>query len=251
MMMKAMTDATPCVATAAIAEGSQLKALLDEAGERGLADPAESQRGEGDAELGGRDVSVERLNRPARQPSFGIPSRASSSSRVRRAPDERELGRDEEGVGKDQDDDRGQVDDDRATSAGSIRCKSNTRKRLPASIRDDSPFLGPSVRRARSALPTAVRERPDHPGHGEPQFSRTSAAAATRRFASTRCASTGSISRPRPGPSTPASGRRRCGGSIPPCARRSSWRWIACGPITSTSGSPGSRSPRTTAVSSG
>ena len=83
------------------------------AGDRGLAHPAEPQARRGDAELGGGDVAVERLNRAVRQPSFAIPGPGHLVQPRAPCPDERELGGDEEGIGEHQDDDRGQADDDR------------------------------------------------------------------------------------------------------------------------------------------
>ncbi len=59
MMMKAMAEATPWVAMAAKVLGSQLNPSADQTGQRRLADPAEAQGGEGDAELGGRDVAAQ------------------------------------------------------------------------------------------------------------------------------------------------------------------------------------------------
>ena len=53
--------------------GQPGEAALDQACQGRLADPAEPEGGERDAELGGGDIAVERLYRTARQSSFAIP----------------------------------------------------------------------------------------------------------------------------------------------------------------------------------
>ena len=59
MMMNAMIEAVAWVAIASAAAGSHRNAAADQARQRRLADPAQAQRGEGDPQLGGRDVAVE------------------------------------------------------------------------------------------------------------------------------------------------------------------------------------------------
>ena len=113
MMMKAMADATPWVAMVASRGRQPGEAALDQPGERRLADPAEAQRGERDAELGGGDVAVERLYRAAGQPSFAIPRPGHLVQPGPPRADQRELRRHEEGVGEHQDDDRGEAEADR------------------------------------------------------------------------------------------------------------------------------------------
>ena len=67
---------------------------------------------EGDPELRGRDVAVERLYRAAGQPSFAIPGPSQLVEPGLAGSHQRELGRDEEGVGQHQHDDRREADDD-------------------------------------------------------------------------------------------------------------------------------------------
>ena len=88
--------------------GQPAEAALDQPGQRRLADPAEAQRGERDAELGGGDVAVERLYGAAGEPSFAVPGPGHLVQPRAPGADQRELGRDEEGVGEHQDDDRDQ-----------------------------------------------------------------------------------------------------------------------------------------------
>ena len=113
MMMKAMMDATAWVAIMAAWAGSQAKRALDQAGQRRLADPAEAQGGEGDAELGGRDVAVERLNGRPGQPSFAVAGLGHLIEPGLPRADQRELRRHEEGVGEHQHDDGGEAQEDR------------------------------------------------------------------------------------------------------------------------------------------
>ena len=108
-----MAEATPWVATAATRLGSQANAARDQAGQRRLADPAQAQRGERDAELGGGDVAAERLYRAAREPSFAIPRPRQLIQPGAPRADQGELGRHEEGVREHQDDDRGKTETDR------------------------------------------------------------------------------------------------------------------------------------------
>ena len=132
MMMKAMIDATAWVAMVGQRGRQPAEAALDQPGERRLADPAEAQRGEGDAELGGGDVAVERLYRAAGQPSFAIPGPGHLVQPGAPSADQCELGRHEEGVREHQDDDRRPVRDlSRGNAADSIRFKCSTPKVLP------------------------------------------------------------------------------------------------------------------------
>ena len=108
MMMKAI-DRRDAVGGDGRQRGRQpAEAALDQPGQRRLADPAEAQRGERDAELGGGDVAVERLYRAAGQPSFAIPRPGHLVQPRAPSADQRELGRHEEGVREHQDDDRDQ-----------------------------------------------------------------------------------------------------------------------------------------------
>jgi hypothetical protein len=81
------------------------EAIGDQTRERRLADPAQPQRGQGDAQLGGGDVAVERLYRTARQPSFAV---SRTRHLVQPGPPrsyQGEFGRDEKGVREDENDD--------------------------------------------------------------------------------------------------------------------------------------------------
>ena len=59
MMMNAMIEAVAWVAIVAAAAGQPAEGALDQARQGRLADPAQAQRGEGDPQLGSRDVAVE------------------------------------------------------------------------------------------------------------------------------------------------------------------------------------------------
>ncbi len=75
---------------------------LDQVGQGRLPDPPQSQGGQGDPQLGGRDIAVERLNGLEGQSSFSV---AGSGHLLEPGPpgaDQGELGRNEEGVGEDQ-----------------------------------------------------------------------------------------------------------------------------------------------------
>ena len=84
---------------------------LEQGGDRRLADPAQAQRGHGDAELAGGQIGLQMLEDPGGQPRAGA-----AGDRQRLEPDgadldQGELGRDEKGVrGEQQDDgDEGEV----------------------------------------------------------------------------------------------------------------------------------------------
>ena len=113
MMMKAMIDATAWVAMRRGQGRQPGEAALDQARERRLADPAEAQGGEGDAELGGRDVAVERLYGTTGQPSFAVPGLGQLVEAGLPRADQRELRRHEEGVGQHQHDDRAEAQQNR------------------------------------------------------------------------------------------------------------------------------------------
>ena len=100
MMMKAMTDATAWVAIAAAGAGSQANASFDQGRQRRLADPAQSQGGQRDAELGGRDVAIERLYGAASQPSFAVPGLGHLVEPGPSRSHQREFRRHEERVGQ-------------------------------------------------------------------------------------------------------------------------------------------------------
>jgi hypothetical protein len=89
------------------------ESALDETRQRRLADPAEAEGGQGDTELGGGDVAVERLYRAAREPSFAIPRPGQLVEPGAPRPDQGKLGRHEEGVREDENDDRGETEADR------------------------------------------------------------------------------------------------------------------------------------------
>ena len=78
---------------------------VEQAGERGLADPAEREAGEGDPELAGGDVAVEVADAVVDVARAGRP--LGEELLDARAPhgDERELGRDEEAVEQDEEED--------------------------------------------------------------------------------------------------------------------------------------------------
>ena len=216
MMMKAMTDATPWVAMVASVAGSQREAALDQARERRLADPAEAQRGERDAELGGGDVAVERLYRAAGQPSFAIPRPGHLVQPGAPRADQGELGRHEEGVGEHQDDDRDRVRDlSRATRPVPYGFKCSAPKAVTARSPDDSRAGRPAVRGARPAAAPPCRQRSGDPGGRAGASWRTCSPGATRRSANTPAGSTAWTSRPRPGSSTRRAGRAPWAGSPP------------------------------------
>ena len=72
MMANAMPEATACVAIRSIGAGSQVKPPSIRCASAGSPIQPETEGGERDAELGGGDVAVERLNGPAGEPSFAV-----------------------------------------------------------------------------------------------------------------------------------------------------------------------------------
>ena len=113
-MMNAMADATAWVATFGRPAGQPARTPpWIRLRQRRLADPAEPERGEGDAELGGGDVAVERLYRATRQPSFAVPCPRHLVEPGAPRADQGELRRHEEGVRQHQDDDRRETEADR------------------------------------------------------------------------------------------------------------------------------------------
>ena len=224
MMMKAMADATPWVAMVASVVGSQRESALDQSGERRLADPAEAQRGERDAELGGGDVAVERLYRAAGQPSFAIPRpghlvqpRCAARRPARTRPPRRRRSR---APGRRPRRDRGRSRAMRPVPYGTSRSAS---KVLPRGLRDDSRAGRAAVRGARPASFPAVP-------------------AAIRRPGTAVRAHPGGRARPgrRGGPGVHPPVRRRGPGARRLGARR---RHLAGGPGTDRSGTPGGAGP--------
>ena len=86
---------------------------LDHARQRRLADPAESEGGQRDPELGGGDVAVERLNGRAGEPSFAVARLGHLIEPRPPRADQRKLRGHEEGVGEHQHDDGREAEQDR------------------------------------------------------------------------------------------------------------------------------------------
>ena len=85
-----------------------------------LADPAESQGGEGDPQLGGGDVPVEGLDDPEGQRSFAVALPGALLQPGFAGANEGELGCDEIAVGQDQGEDGGNAPGNRRRRCGGI-----------------------------------------------------------------------------------------------------------------------------------
>ena len=93
--------------------GEPAEAVLNQPGERRLADPAETQRSERYPQLSRGDVPVERLYRAARQPSFAISRLRHLVQASLPGPHQGKLGRHEEGVRQDQNHDGHEAQENR------------------------------------------------------------------------------------------------------------------------------------------
>ena len=83
MIRKAIATAMAWAAAAAAARRARQR-RLDEVGEGRLADPAERQRGDGDAELGRGEVGIEVAEGSLQRAGIGRPASTSSVTRLRR-----------------------------------------------------------------------------------------------------------------------------------------------------------------------
>ena len=218
---------------------------IDQARQRRLADPAEAEGGERDAELGGGDVAVERLYGTAGQPSFAVAGLGqshrggSSAHRPARTPPPRRrrwpapAPRRRRG--------RGGSEVTLAVPYASTVTPMRSYREAAGMIRRLAvpPFeaLDPCCRSGAGSDPATREAVAAHPrrrararGRGRPGV----------HPAVRRC-------RPaarRVGAGPRRSGRGRWSESTPRSERPSHWRWTGCGNTTSTSGKRGSRSSR-------
>ena len=221
--------------------GASWNAALDDVGQGRFAHPAQAQGGQGDPELGGRDVPVERLNRAAGKPSFAVAGPAHLVQPRAARAHQGELRRDEERVGEHEEQDGEQSGRDRLVGFHPGNCN-----HVSEGPRVDDPPSRRSAARGAPALPAATqRLRTRRPGRRSPASSSASPPAVTARCGPAPSSSTGSTWRPRAW-EVPRS-RMGCGARIAcPLPLRAGARaggGTGSPPITSASAIPASLSP--------
>jgi len=135
-------------------ESQRLERRLEQPGHHGLPGPAQTQTGQGDAELTGRQVGIQVLQHVLREPGRFPPGSLRCLDLRQTDFDQRELGRNEKAVGRDQQQDEQDLPDHDGPGLSSISARMTTEKRRPS--RRSRPWLASRKGRLGKWVPLPV-----------------------------------------------------------------------------------------------